>query len=247
MRPVAIIPARWASTRFPGKPLALLAGRPLVLHVLEACRRSGAFSEVIVATDDGRIAAAVRGAGGRAEETSPDHASGTDRVAEVAARLPGNDADVVVNVQGDEPLVHPESLRALVAVFEDSAVEMATLIRPLDEDERRRPEVVKAVVDFKADALYFSRADLPFSRGGAAVDRWAHLGLYGYRRAILARLARLSPTPLERSEALEQLRALEHGIRIRCIRTAFRSVGVDTPEDLARAEALLSGREPRTR
>jgi 3-deoxy-manno-octulosonate cytidylyltransferase (CMP-KDO synthetase) len=247
MRPVAIIPARWASTRFPGKPLALLAGRPLVLHVLEACRRSGAFSEVIVATDDGRIAAAVRGAGGRAEETSPDHASGTDRVAEVAARLAGDDADVVVNVQGDEPLVHSESLRTLVAAFEDSAVEMATLIRPLDERERRRPEVVKAVVDLKADALYFSRADVPHSRDGAAVDRWAHLGLYGYRRATLARLARLPPTPLERSEALEQLRALEHGIRIRCVRTAFRSVSVDTPEDLARAEALLSGREPRTR
>jgi 3-deoxy-manno-octulosonate cytidylyltransferase (CMP-KDO synthetase) len=240
MRPVAIIPARWASSRFPGKPLALLAGRPLVLHVLEACRRSGAFSEVIVATDDGHIAAAVAEAGGRAERTSPDHASGTDRVAEVAARLPGGDADVVVNVQGDEPLVHPESLQGLVAAFDDSAVEMATLIRPLDEDERQRREVVKAVVDLKGDALYFSRADLPCARDGAPVDRWAHLGLYGYRRATLARLARLPPTPLERSEALEQLRALEHGIRIRCVRTTFRSVGVDTPEDLARAEALLS-------
>jgi 3-deoxy-manno-octulosonate cytidylyltransferase (CMP-KDO synthetase) len=240
MRPVAIIPARWASTRFPGKPLALLAGRPLVLHVLEACRRSGAFSEVIVATDDERIATAVTEAGGQAELTSPDHASGTDRVAEVAGRLPGGEGEVVVNVQGDEPLVHAESLRALVGAFEDSSVEMATLIRPLDEDERHRREVVKAVVDLKSDALYFSRADLPHSRDGAAVDRWAHLGLYGYRRATLARLARLPPTPLERSEALEQLRALEQGIRIRCVRTTFRSVGVDTPEDLARAEALLS-------
>lgn len=241
MRPIAIIPARWASTRFPGKPLALLAGRPLVLHVLEACRRSGAFSDVIVATDDERIAAAVTESGGRAERTSPDHASGMDRVAEVAGRLPGGDGEVVVNVQGDEPLVRAESLRALVAAFEDSSVEMATLIRPLDEEERHRREVVKAVVDLKGDALYFSRVDLPSSGDGAAVERWAHQGLYGYRRATLARLARLPPTPLERSEALEQLRALEHGIRIRCVQTTFRSVGVDTPEDLARAEALLSG------
>jgi 3-deoxy-manno-octulosonate cytidylyltransferase (CMP-KDO synthetase) len=247
MRPIAIIPARWASTRFPGKPLALLAGRPLVLHVLEACRRSGAFSEVIVATDDARIAAAVTGAGGRAERTSSDHPSGTDRVAEVSARLQGGDSDVVVNVQGDEPLVHPESLRALVAAFEDSSVEMATLIRPLDEAERHRPVVVKAVLDVRGDALYFSRADIPCSRDGTPVERWAHLGLYGYRRATLARLSQLPPTPLERAEALEQLRALEHGIRIRCVRTTFRSVGVDTPEDLARAEAFLSTREPSPR
>jgi 3-deoxy-manno-octulosonate cytidylyltransferase (CMP-KDO synthetase) len=240
MRPVAVIPARWASTRFPGKPLALLAGRPLVLHVVEACRRSGAFSEVIVATDDDRIAVAVEGAGARAERTAPGHLSGTDRVAEVAARLPPGLGEVVVNVQGDEPLVHPEALRALVGAFDDPSVEMATLVRPLDEDERHRPQVVKAVVDLRGDALYFSRADVPCARDGSAVDRWAHLGLYGYRRATLARLAQLPPTPLERAEALEQLRALEHGIRIRCIRTQFRSVGVDTPEDLARAEAVLA-------
>jgi 3-deoxy-manno-octulosonate cytidylyltransferase (CMP-KDO synthetase) len=241
MRPVAIIPARWASTRFPGKPLALLAGRPLVLHVLDACRGSGAFSQVIVATDDGRIAAAVTEAGGRAEQTSPDHASGTERVAEVSARLPGGDADVVVNVQGDEPLVRSVALRALVAAFDDGSVEMATLVRPLEEDERRRPEVVKAVLDVRGDALYFTRADVPCSRDGTPVERWAHLGLYGYRRATLARLAQLPPTPLERAEVLEQLRALEHGIRIRCVQTTFQSVGVDTPEDLIRAETLLSG------
>ncbi|MGZ6081331.1 MAG: 3-deoxy-manno-octulosonate cytidylyltransferase [Myxococcaceae bacterium] len=243
MKPVAIIPARWGSTRFPGKPLAVLAGRPLIIHVLEACRASGAFSEVLVATDDGRIAAAVADAGGTVERTAAHHASGTDRVAEVAARLPPG-FEVVVNVQGDEPLVHPEALRALAGVFEDRTVEMATLVRPLRPEERSNPNVVKAVLDVRSDALYFSRADLPFARAEAPAERWAHLGLYGYRRGTLLRLATLAPTPLERAESLEQLRALEHGIRIRCVPTTHVSVGVDTPEDLARAEAVLSARTP---
>jgi 3-deoxy-manno-octulosonate cytidylyltransferase (CMP-KDO synthetase) len=240
VKPVAIIPARWASTRFPGKPLALLAGRPLIVHVLEACRASGAFSDVRVATDDDRIARAVTQVGGVAERTAAHHPSGTDRVAEVAARLPP-EVEVVVNVQGDEPLVHPEALRALAAAFEDRTVEMATLVRPLRPEERSSRHVVKAVVDLRGDALYFSRADLPFTGDGLTVERWAHQGLYGYRRATLLRLAALQPTPLERAESLEQLRALEHGIRIRCVRTTHTSFGVDTPEDLARAEALLAG------
>jgi 3-deoxy-manno-octulosonate cytidylyltransferase (CMP-KDO synthetase) len=239
VKPVAIIPARWGSTRFPGKPLVRLAGRPLVVHVLDACRRSGAFSEVRVATDDERIAAAVSEAGGLVDRTRSDHPSGTDRVAEVAARLPPA-VEVVVNVQGDEPLVHPEALRALAAAFDDPAVEMATLIRPLEEGERDNPNVVKAVVDLRSDALYFTRADVPFSRDGGPATRWAHQGLYGYRRATVLRLASLAPTPLERAESLEQLRALENGIRIRCVPTPYTSIGVDTPEDLARAEALLS-------
>jgi 3-deoxy-manno-octulosonate cytidylyltransferase (CMP-KDO synthetase) len=239
MKPVAVIPARWGSTRFPGKPLVLLAGRPLVVHVLEACRRSGAFSEVRVATDDERIAAVVSEAGGLVDRTRSDHPSGTDRVAEVAARLPPA-VEVVVNVQGDEPLVHPEALRALAAAFDDPEVEMATLIRPLEEGERGNPNVVKAVVDLRYDALYFTRADVPFSRDGGPVTRWAHQGMYGYRRATVLRLASLAATPLERAESLEQLRALENGIRIRCLPTTHASIGVDTPEDLARAEALLS-------
>jgi 3-deoxy-manno-octulosonate cytidylyltransferase (CMP-KDO synthetase) len=239
VKPVAIIPARWGSTRFPGKPLVRLAGRPLVVHVLDACRRSGAFSEVRVATDDERIGAAVSEAGGLVDRTRSDHPSGMDRVAEVAARLPPA-VEVVVNVQGDEPLVHPEALRALAAAFDDPAVEMATLIRPLEEGERDNPNVVKAVVDLRSDALYFTRADVPFSRDGGPATRWAHQGLYGYRRATVQRLASLAPTPLERAESLEQLRALENGIRIRCVPTPYTSIGVDTPEDLARAEALLS-------
>jgi 3-deoxy-manno-octulosonate cytidylyltransferase (CMP-KDO synthetase) len=238
-RPIAVIPARWASTRFPGKPLALLSGRPMVLHVVDACRRSRVFAEVVVATDDVRIAEVVASAGARAELTRPDHASGTDRVAEVAGRLSVDGRSVVVNVQGDEPLVEPGALATLVTAFDDPAVEMATLVRPLAEEERALPQVVKAVLDGRGDALYFSRADVPFARDGGPVQRWAHLGLYGYRKETLARLARLPPTPLERAESLEQLRALEHGIRIRCLRTEARSLGVDTPEDLARAEALL--------
>jgi len=242
VKPVAVIPARWGSTRFPGKPLVRLAGRPLVVHVLETCRRSGAFSEVRVATDDERIAAAVSEAGGLVDRTSPDHPSGTDRVAEVAARLPPA-VEVVVNVQSDEPLIHPEALRALAAAFDDPGVEMATVVRPLRDEERANPNVVKAVVDLRSDALYFTRADVPFTRDGGPATRWAHQGLYGYRRATLLRLASLAPTPLERAEALEQLRALENGIRIRCVPTTHVSIGVDTPEDLARAEALLaSGR-----
>jgi len=239
VKPVAVIPARWGSTRFPGKPLAALAGRPLVVHVLEACARSGAFSRVLVATDDERIAAAVERAGGAAERTGSQHHSGTDRVAEVARRLPAG-VSVVVNVQGDEPLLHPEALRALAAALDDGAVEMATLVRPLRDEERDDPNVVKAVLDLRSDALYFSRAAVPFSRDGSPVARWAHQGLYGYRRETLLRLAALPPTPLERAESLEQLRALENGIRIRCVPTTHRSVGVDTPEDLARAEALLA-------
>ena len=241
MKPVAVIPARWGSTRFPGKPLVRLAGRPLVVHVLDACRHSGAFSDVRVATDDDRIAAAVSEVGGTVDRTAPHHPSGTDRVAEVAARLPSG-VEVVVNVQGDEPLIHPEALRALAAAFEDPGVEMATLVCPLREAERDNPNVVKAVVDLRSDALYFSRADVPFSRDGSPIVRWAHQGLYGYRRGTLLRLASLAPTPLERAEALEQLRALENGIRIRCVPTTHASVGIDTPEDLARAEALLAAR-----
>jgi len=242
-RALAVIPARWGSTRFPGKPLALLAGRPLVQHVVEAAESSGAFERVLVATDDERIAEAVARFGGQVERTSAAHRSGTDRVAEVVARLPAEAPDVVVNLQGDEPLVDPASLRRLVQAFTDVRVAMATLVRPLeDAAERLSPHVVKVVPDIRGDALYFSRADIPFDRDGMRVPRFAHVGLYGYRRATLVRLAQLPPTTLEQAESLEQLRALEHGISIRCIVTEHSSIGVDTPADLARAEAALAAR-----
>jgi 3-deoxy-manno-octulosonate cytidylyltransferase (CMP-KDO synthetase) len=241
-RPVAVIPSRYASTRLPAKPLALIAGKPMVQHVYERCRESAAFSRIVVATDDDRIASVVRGFGGEAMMTSTRCKSGTDRVAEVAAQLPG--VPWFVNVQGDEPLMHPEALRSIAGAFEDPSVEMATLVRPLDPEERSSPSVVKVVLARSMDALYFSRADIPFERepGQGYPPRYAHLGLYAYTREALLQLARLPPSPLEESEKLEQLRALECGLRIRCAVTLHRSLGVDTPDDLKRAESLLSSR-----
>lgn len=239
--PVAVIPSRFAAQRFPGKPLALISGKPLVQHVVERCREAACFARVLVATDDQRIADTVRGFGGEAVLTSPACASGTDRVAEVARALGLVDADVVINVQGDEPAVPPEALRTLAGAFGAPEVELATLIRPLGAEERSNPNVVKVVLDETSHALYFSRADLPFQRdaGAGPIARWAHLGLYGYRAGTLARLASLPPTALERTESLEQLRALGHGIRIACRVTAHATQAVDRPEDVPLAEAAL--------
>ncbi len=240
-RTVAVIPARHASTRFPGKPLALIAGRPMIEHVWRRCQQAGAFDEVWVATDDERIRAAVEGFGGRAVMTSPACATGTDRVAEVARGRP--EVDVWVNVQGDEPLVDPAALDALARLFQDPAVRMGTLVRPLEPGEAASPNVVKAVLARGGDALYFSRALVPYVREpGTPVQRWGHIGLYGYRRDVLLSLAELAPTPLEEAEKLEQLRALEHGIPIRCAQVSWRTVAVDVPEDVARVEAFMRER-----
>jgi 3-deoxy-manno-octulosonate cytidylyltransferase (CMP-KDO synthetase) len=235
---LAVIPARFGASRFPGKPLAPLLGRPMVEHVYRRCQEAGCFTRVLVATDDERIAQAVAGFGGEAVMTSSAHASGTDRLAEVAQKV---SADVYFNVQGDEPAVHPASLRALRALFDAPEVQMATLVRPLEEAERGNPNVVKAVLDERGDALYFSRSEVPFPRAEAAgLRRWAHLGLYGYRRETLLRLAALAPTALERAESLEQLRALEHGLPIRVLTGARPSWGVDTAEDAAAVAARLA-------
>ena len=238
--PVAVIPSRYAAQRFPGKPLALINGKPMVQHVIERCHEAKCFSRVIVATDDERISAVVLRFGGEAMMTSSSCASGTDRVAEVAERLGLVGETVVINVQGDEPAVHPQSLAALAKAFDDPSVEMATLVRALQQEERANPNVVKAVLDEARNALYFSRADLPFERVDAQSPRWAHLGLYGYRARVLARLAGLSPTLLEKTESLEQLRALGHGIRIACRVTVHPSQAVDRREDLPLAEAALA-------
>lgn len=245
MRPHAVIPARFASTRFPGKPLVLLAGKPMVQHTWERTVSSGAFEQVLIATDDARIADAARGFGAEVALTSPDCASGTDRVAEVARARP--EVQLWVNVQGDEPLIDPDSLRTLALLLAGPDVELATLVRPLAEEERAVPHVVKAVITERAsgqdEALYFSRADVPFLReGGRPPKRWAHLGLYGYRRDVLLRLAALPPSPLEQAEQLEQLRALEAGIRIRVARVAAGAPGVDTPTDLEHAARILASR-----
>lgn len=236
-RPVAVIPARYHSSRFPGKPLAVLCGKPMIEHVWNRCAESGAFSRIIVATDDERIARVVARFG-EAMLTSAACATGTDRVAEVARKLP--EAPAWVNVQGDEPAVHPSTLAQLAAALSESAVEMATVVRPLDPAEGDNPRVVKAVVAQNGDALYFSRANIPFASSAAdAAGRYAHAGLYAYRRETLLRLSSTAPTPLEKIEQLEQLRALESGVRIRCVITTHRSVGVDGPADVAAAEQLL--------
>ncbi len=246
-RAVAIIPARFQSTRLPGKPMALLGGRPMICHVAERTRRARGLARVLVATDDERIARAARDAGTEAVLTRGDHASGTDRLAEVVGTL---DADVVVNVQGDLPLLDPAMVEQLVARMDDEpGLPMATLAAPIvDEAEWRSPHVVKVVAGRDGRALYFSRAAVPFDRDG---DRrpgeplgWRHIGMYAYRRDVLLRLAALPPSPLERRERLEQLRALEHGIAIGVVAwTATEPViEVDTPDDLARAQAVMDGR-----
>jgi 3-deoxy-manno-octulosonate cytidylyltransferase (CMP-KDO synthetase) len=217
----------------------------MVQHVHQRCVEAGVFSRILVATEDERIALAVRNFGGEAVMTSPDCASGTDRVAEVARAHP--DVPFWVNVQGDEPLIHPEALRTLASCFEDPDVRMATLIRTLPDHEIGNPNMAKVVISEKGDALYFSRADIPYQRDSQAAPpaRWAHLGLYAYRRDTLLQLAALPPTQVELTEMLEQLRALHHGIAIRCLQTPHAAFGVDTPDDLARAaKALCSSDAP---
>lgn len=212
----------------------------MIEHVYRRAADAATIAQVIVATDDERIADAVRRFGGEVRLTSPDHASGTDRLAEVAASL---SCDVVVNVQGDEPLIEPAMIDEVVTPFAaDAALQMTTLRRRIDDPaDRRNPNVTKVVVDGRGFALYFSRADIPFTRAGQpAPDAWRHVGLYGYRRRCLLELAALPQTALERTEALEQLRALEHGIRIRALETVYDTVGVDTPEDLARVRRLMA-------
>jgi 3-deoxy-manno-octulosonate cytidylyltransferase (CMP-KDO synthetase) len=238
---VAIVPARYESTRLPGKPLALIDGKPMIQHVYERTRAVALVERVLVATDDARIADAVRGFGGDVVLTSRTHQSGTDRIAEVAADL---DAAIVVNVQGDLPFLNPETLGAAVAlVQDDSALPMATVKTPIYEpSEMTNPNVVKVVTDRDGYALYFSRSPLPHRRTPAAgILGYRHIGLYAYRREFLLTYARLAPTPLERAESLEQLRALEWGFRIRVAETPTAGVEVDTPEDLERARALAAG------
>lgn len=237
---VAIIPARYESTRLPGKALADIGGRPMIEHVYRRAAAATSISRVLVATDDRRILDKVRGFGGEAVMTSASHQSGTDRLAEAAASL---DADIIVNVQGDEPLLAPATIDAAVTpFFGDPALEMTTLRRAIvDAEELRNPNVTKVVVDRDGFAMYFSRAPIPFTRAGQpATTAWAHVGLYVYRRATLLRLAGLPQTALERAEALEQLRALEHGIRIKAIKTTHSTIGVDTREDLERVRALMA-------
>jgi 3-deoxy-manno-octulosonate cytidylyltransferase (CMP-KDO synthetase) len=242
---IGIIPARFASTRFPGKPLALIAGKPLIQRVVEQCQQAKFLAEVIVATDDERVAATAKNFC-RVEMTRADHPSGSDRIAEVAGRI---DCDAVVNIQGDEPLIDPKVIDAVAnALAKDEMSTAATPIRSLPEYDN--PNVVKVVVNVAGRALYFSRRTIPYLRDFAdrpAAEQVAafpflkHLGIYGFRRETLLRLVKFPVSPLENAEKLEQLRALNNGIQIAVVKVDYDSVGVDLPEDVARVEKLLAG------
>ena len=232
MRTLCVIPARYASTRLPGKPLADICGKPMICRVMERAGRAQKPDKVIVATDDKRIYDAVRAEGGEAIMTRADHPTGTDRLAEVAEAYP--EVDLIVNVQGDEPLIEPSVIDDLIEPFEiDENLPMATVMtRMEDAAEQLNPNNVKVIVDKFGYALYFSRSLVPYPRASDG-PVYKHIGIYAYRRGFLLRYARLEPTPLEKAESLEQLRALENGYGIRVLETDCRFVGVDTPEDLA--------------
>jgi len=250
MKITAIIPARYSSNRLPGKPLLEIAGKSMIRHVVERVDLAEDIDEVLVATDDERIADEVRSFGGRAVLTSPEHPSGTDRIAEVAA---GMDFEVAVNVQGDEPLVRPSMIADLVAPFHTLPdLEMATLATRLREPaDFRDPSKVKVVRDLDGYALYFSRAPVPFDRDAVLSGReepstlvLKHIGMYAFTRDYLLEFAETEPTPLEKIERLEQLRALETGHRIWVALTPHDTVGVDTMDDLERVRRIVEGREP---
>lgn len=257
MAVVAIIPVRYGSTRFPGKPLATIGGKPMVQHVYESTSKAAGLDRILVATDDRRIEKTVRDFGGEVVLTSKDHASGTDRLAEVARKIK---ADWVVNVQGDLPFIQSETIsRTLRPLRRDRSIFMGTAKTPIyQKEEWLNPNVVKVVTDEKGFALYFSRAPIPYPRDdrvsipvprsparsdGGRVWGFRHVGIYVYRRDFLLKFSRLSPTGLERAECLEQLRALGHGYRIRVADVNEASVEVDTPEDLVTAEKYLRQRE----
>ncbi|MGB2822291.1 MAG: 3-deoxy-manno-octulosonate cytidylyltransferase [Phycisphaerae bacterium] len=242
MKAVAIIPARYASTRLPGKPLLAETGKPLIQHVVEAVRGARRVGRIVVATDDERIAEAVRAFGGEAIMTRADHASGSDRLAEVVELLGLADDEIVVNVQGDEPEVPPECVDRLVDLLAGSDAPMATLVTPLPGDQAHDPNRVKAVLDGRGRAMYFSRAAIPHDRDGAGgVAYKLHLGVYAYRAAFLKRFAQLPRTPAEAAEKLEQLRALEHGYSIIAAEVAYDGAGIDTPQDYAAFVRRTSG------
>jgi 3-deoxy-manno-octulosonate cytidylyltransferase (CMP-KDO synthetase) len=253
---VAVIPARYESTRLPGKPLLEIAGVPLILHVVNRARQVSLLDRIIVATDDRRICEVVEAGGAEAMLTSPGHRTGTDRLAEVAGRI---EAGIIVNIQGDEPLIDPGTIEAAITPLrEDPNLLMATTGEPIEVvDDLLSPHVVKVVADGQGNALYFSRHPIPFPRAAVLetgslreafaarpellASYWKHTGLYVYRRDFLLSFTKWESTPLETLESLEQLRALEHGVRIRVVRVAHRSFGVDTPADLERVRELLSG------
>ncbi|GAB4346416.1 MAG: 3-deoxy-manno-octulosonate cytidylyltransferase [Desulfobulbaceae bacterium] len=245
---IAVIPARYHSNRFEGKPLALINGRPMIQHVVDRARRVDLLSRVVVATDDERIAEAVRSFGGEVVMTRADHATGTDRLAEAAERIGIGEQDIIVNIQGDQPLFPSEVVEQVARpMLDDPALPMSTLIykivRPEEIDD---PNHVKTVFDRNGDALYFSRAPIPFQRNPEESSRptyYKHLGFYAYRKGFLLTFVGLPEGEWERFEKLEQLRALEYGYRIRVVLTEHDSIEVDTPRDIERVEQLLRNQQ----
>ncbi|MBE6206375.1 MAG: 3-deoxy-manno-octulosonate cytidylyltransferase [Rikenellaceae bacterium] len=246
---VAIIPARYASTRFPGKPLALLGGKPVIQRVYEQV--SAVVEDAVVATDDERIFAAVEAFGGRVVMTSTEHRSGTDRCYEAYQKL-GKTYDVVINVQGDEPFIAHSQLRAIMSCFDDEQTEIATLVKPFTEEDGiealENPNSPKVVVDAASKAIYFSRSVIPYLRG-VEREEWLkhhtfykHIGMYAFRSEVLRAITALHQSSLERAESLEQLRWIENGYKIGVGISDVETVGIDTPEDLARAEEFLANK-----
>lgn len=246
MKVLAIIPARYASTRFPAKPLALLGGKPIVQRVYEQVAK--VVEKVVVATDDERIYDTVVSFGGEVVMTSPNHKSGTDRCAEAYEKL-GYEADIIINVQGDEPFVAPEQIESLIGCFDDESVDIATLVKPFSAEEGievlENPNSPKVVINERGEAIYFSRSVVPYLRG---VERsewlkchtfYKHIGIYAFRAKALNEVTALAQTPLEKAESLEQLRWLESGYKIKVGITDIETIGIDTPEDLQRAELFL--------
>jgi 3-deoxy-manno-octulosonate cytidylyltransferase (CMP-KDO synthetase) len=245
MKAIGIIPARWKSTRFPGKPLHLIAGKPLLQRVWERCKRAVNLDSVIVATDDMHIAKAAFNWGAEVSLTSPTHSSGTDRVAEVARKA--KEFAFIINIQGDEPLVDPHLVDKIVEKLRaDRAIEMVTAAhRFKDPNDAMSPHQVKVIVDLAGNALYFSRAPIPFQEKGRS-QFLRHQGIYGFRRDTLLRFVKWKPSPLERAESLEQLRALENGVKVHVLITAKGSPGIDTLADAKALEQKLVRAERRT-
>ncbi|MFW6409733.1 MAG: 3-deoxy-manno-octulosonate cytidylyltransferase [Halanaerobiales bacterium] len=240
MRVTAIIPARYKSTRFTGKPLAEICGKPMIQHVYQQTKMVEGMDQVIVATDDQRIYRAVEKFDGEVTMTSSQHRSGTDRIAEVAGSL---DTDLIVNVQGDEPLIKPEMIeRAMEPFTDEPELEMSTLRKKINNlGEIKNPNVVKVVTDKKNYALYFSRSPIPYQREGNP-EYYKHIGLYVFRRDFLLKYSQLNPTPLEKAESLEQLRALENGHKIKVVETDYEVIGVDQPQDIEKVEKILKNK-----
>lgn len=242
MKSIGVIPARWKSTRFEGKVLAEISGKPMIQHVWGQVKKSKKLDDVIIACDHEKVLNAARDFGAKAVLTSPDHASGTDRIAEA---VQDEECDIVVNIQGDEPMIHPEVIDNLIEALEsDSTCSMATAIKVIDKQEDvADPNVVKVVIDSSNNALYFSRSAIPFDRDNIGAKCYKHLGIYAYRKSFLFEFKDLPKSCLESAECLEQLRALEAGFKIKTILTDIETIGVDTKQDLEKVEKLLSDKQ----